>query len=55
MKLETRLKKVLEIKDENIRLAKLEGICLRAIPYSAIWEEARAEAKKLRKAGAKYW
>lgn len=55
MKLETKLKKTLEIEDKNIRLAKLEGICLQALPFSPIWEKAHAEATKLRAEGAKYW
>lgn len=55
MKPETRLQKALAIENPNIRLAKLEGICLKSMPHSELWKKAKAEAKKLREAGAKYW
>lgn len=55
MKPETRLKRAMEKQDPNVRLAKLESICLTTIPYSEVWKKAKAEAAKLREAGAKYW
>ena len=45
----------MEVQDPNIRLAKLESICLTVMPYSEVWRIAREEAKRLREAGARYW
>lgn len=55
MKLETRYKKALEEKNPNVRLAKMESICFRAMPHSEIWEAAKQKATELRTAGATYW
>ncbi len=55
MKPETYLKRAMEVKDPNIRLAKLETICLKVIPHGSVWEKAFAEAQKLRAQGARYW
>lgn len=55
MKDETRFKKAMQQPNPNVRLAKLEMLLLTAIPHSAVWEKAKAEADKLRAAGAKYW
>ncbi|WP_317400407.1 hypothetical protein, partial [Anaerotruncus colihominis] len=45
----------MEVEDPNIRLAKLESVCLTTLPYSEVWKKAREEAQKLRKEGARYW
>ena len=55
MKAETYFKKAMEEENLNIRLAKLESICFKTIPYSEIWEKAKREASKLREQGFKYW
>ena len=55
MKLETYFEKAMKIENLNVRLAKLETICFKAMPQSQIWIKAYNEAKKLRKQGYKYW
>ena len=51
----TLVRKAMEVEDPNIRLAKLESVCLTTLPYSEVWKKAREEAQKLRKEGARYW
>ena len=55
MKIETYFKKAMEIKNKNIRLAKLETICFKAMPQCEIWQKAHNESLKLRQEGYRYW
>jgi hypothetical protein len=55
LKLETRFKKAMAEENPNIRLSKLESICLMITWHGSIWSKAMEEAKKLREQGYKYW
>ena len=53
MKIETKLKKVLETPEPKLKYFRLIGICLSVLPHCPIWEQAHAEIDRLYKQGVK--